>query len=349
MGTVPNPAEGLKPFLFSPERGGRNLAQHGTGARIKRAKVECWVRLENDSRERGRLQMEGKKAAAFADPRVCRPAEISSSHGLSAREVRTPPRGCVWLARTLVACENSPEIMSALPVLLAAGAGVAAAAGTFAWGAAAPQAQLFGRTLRVTGSDSSVALTFDDGPNPAVTPRLLDLLARHHVRATFFLIGKHVRAFPDIAKQIAAVGHAIGNHTETHPNLTFLSTNAIHSELHRCDGAITNAIGNPPRWMRPPYGFRGPHLDRVVRHHGGAGVVMWSVSAHDWVPNQAAVIERLRRVRGGDIVLLHDADHKVLEGDRLHTVAALEHWLPRWRDAGLRFVSIDEVAAQRQV
>lgn len=232
--------------------------------------------------------------------------------------------------------------MSALPALIAAGAGAAAASGTFAWAATWPEAQLFGRTIRVTGSDSSIALTFDDGPNPGVTPKLLEVLGRHQARATFFLIGKHVRAFPHIAKEIFAAGHTIGNHTDTHPNLTFLSTSAIHHEMDRCDGAITNAIGNPPRWMRPPYGFRGPHLDGVARRHGVAGVVMWSVSARDWVPNRAAVVERLRRVRGGDIVLLHDADHKVLEGDRLHTVAALEHWLPRWRDSGLRFVSLDD-------
>lgn len=235
--------------------------------------------------------------------------------------------------------------MSILPAFVASGAGLAAASGVFAWAATWPKAQLFGPTLRFTGNNSTIALTFDDGPNPAVTPKLLDLLARHDARATFFLIGKHVRAFPRLAKEIAAAGHTIGNHTETHPNLTFLSTSVIDSELDRCDGAITNAIGDPPRWMRPPYGFRGPHLDRVVRHHGGAGVVMWSVTARDWAPQSAAaVIERLRRVRGGDIVLLHDADHKALEGDRLHTVAALEHWLPRWRDAGIRFVHLEDIA-----
>lgn len=236
--------------------------------------------------------------------------------------------------------------MSILPAVVAAGAGLAAASGTFAWGATWPKAQLFGPTLRFTGNNSTLALTFDDGPNPAVTPKLLELLARYQAHATFFLIGKHVRAFPHITKEIAAAGHTIGNHTETHPNLTFLPARAIDSQLDRCDGAITNAIGDPPRWMRPPYGFRGPHLDRVVRHHGSAGVVMWSVTARDWTPQPAAtVIERLRRVRGGDIVLLHDADHKVLEGDRLHTVAALEYWLPRWRDAGLRFVSVDDFPA----
>ena len=95
--------------------------------------------------------------------------------------------------------------------------------------------------------------------------------------------------------------------------------------------------------MRPPYGFRGPQLDRVIRRRGGAGVVMWSVAARDWQPQPAErVVERLRRVHGGDIVLLHDADYKVPQADRRHTIAALEYWLPRWKDAGLRFVNLDE-------
>ncbi len=96
--------------------------------------------------------------------------------------------------------------------------------------------------------------------------------------------------------------------------------------------------------MRPPFGFRGPQLDRVIRRRGDLGVVMWSVWARDWKAQPPEpVIKRLRRVRGGDIVLLHDGDHRVLEGDRRHTVAALEYWLPRWKDAGIRFVSLDEL------
>jgi peptidoglycan/xylan/chitin deacetylase (PgdA/CDA1 family) len=232
--------------------------------------------------------------------------------------------------------------MNMLPIFLAAGA-ASAAAGTFAWGAAAPSAQLFGKTIRRTGDVSTIALTFDDGPNPAITPQLLDLLDRHKARATFFLIGKHVRAFPALAKEIAERGYTVGNHTETHPNLTFLSRHQIDQELDRCDAAIASATGEVPRWMRPPYGFRGPQLDSVVRRHGGAGVVMWSAIARDWKPQPAErVIERLRSVQGSDIVLLHDGDHKVLEGDRRHTLAAIEFWLPRWRDAGIRMVNLDE-------
>jgi peptidoglycan/xylan/chitin deacetylase (PgdA/CDA1 family) len=233
--------------------------------------------------------------------------------------------------------------MHSLPALLATG-GACAAAGLFSWGAVAPSSQIFGPTIRRTGDASAMALTFDDGPNPTVTPSLLDLLDRHRVRATFFLIGRHVRAFPALAKEIAARGHTVGNHTDTHPALTFLPPRRIAEELGRCDDAIEAATGRKPRWMRPPFGFRGPQLGGIVRKRGGAGVVMWSAVAWDWKPQPAEpVIQRLRRAQGGDIVLLHDGDHRLLEGDRRHTVAALEHWLPQWRDVGIRLVSLDEL------
>lgn len=225
-----------------------------------------------------------------------------------------------------------------------AGAVVVGGAGAAAWAGVYPQSQLFGHTVRFTGDSRSVALTFDDGPNPGVTPGLLTLLDAHDARATFFLIGRHVRAYPKLAREIAARGHQIGNHTDSHPNLALLSSQKITSELDQCRDAISSAVGRQPRWMRPPFGFRGPNLGGVVRKLGYAGVVMWSRWAWDWKPQPVApVIHRLRRVSGGDIVLLHDGDFRNLEGDRHHTVAALSYWLPRWKDAGLRFVTLDAV------
>jgi peptidoglycan/xylan/chitin deacetylase (PgdA/CDA1 family) len=194
-----------------------------------------------------------------------------------------------------------------------------------------------------------MAITFDDGPNPTVTPRVLELLDRHNVTATFFLIGQRVRVFPGLAREIVERGHAIGNHTETHPSLTFLSSSRVADELDRCDEAIVIATGKSPRWMRPPFGYRSPLLDGIVRRRGGAGVAMWNVAARDWrTQSPDPVIQRLRRARGGDIVLLHDGDHRVLEGKRGHVLAALEYWLPRWRDAGIQFVNLDESQLKTQ-
>lgn len=228
------------------------------------------------------------------------------------------------------------------PAWFAAG-GVCATAGIFAWGAVASSSQLFGPTITRLTDKSSLAITFDDGPNPKVTPQILDLFDRYNAQATFFLIGRHVRAFPALAKEIAARGHALGNHTETHPALTFLSPAQIGEQLNGCDDAILSATGTIPKWMRPPFGYRSPWLDGIVRRRGGAGVAMWSKAARDWrVEQPEPVIERLGRVRAGDIVLLHDGDHRVLEGNRQHVRPALEHWLPRWRDQGLRFAKLDD-------
>jgi peptidoglycan/xylan/chitin deacetylase (PgdA/CDA1 family) len=223
-----------------------------------------------------------------------------------------------------------------------AAAAVVAGAGVATWAALAPSSHLFGPTVRHTGNARTLALTFDDGPNPAVTPRLLHLLERHGARATFFLIGDHVRACPALARDMAARGHVLANHTDTHPNLIWLSSRQIRDELDRCQESIGRITGQQPGWMRPPYGARGPHLNAVVQRGGWAGVAMWSLWLYDWKPQPAArVIRRLRRARGGDIVLLHDGDPHALEGDRMHSAQALEYWLPRWKDAGLEFVTLD--------
>jgi peptidoglycan-N-acetylglucosamine deacetylase len=243
---------------------------------------------------------------------------------------------------------HAMPILSQVAALGAAAGGICAAAGVWSWAAVAPSSQLFGPTIRHTGDAASLALTFDDGPNPALTPGLLASLERHGVKATFFLIGKWVAAAPELVKEIAAAGHTVGNHTDTHPALALCSPARISAELDRCDEYIEAASGKRTRWMRPPYGFRGPQLERVVRDRGGAGVVMWSAMARDWKPQAAeTIIERLRAVRGGDIVLLHDGDAQAANGDRRHTALALDYWIPRWKDAGLRFATLDDVHPAR--
>jgi peptidoglycan/xylan/chitin deacetylase (PgdA/CDA1 family) len=233
------------------------------------------------------------------------------------------------------------------------------AAGMAAWGAIYPTSELFGCTVHHTARQSAIALTFDDGPNPAITPQLLELLDRHSVRATFFLIGRFARACPDIVREIAARGHMVGNHTETHAGLALLSPKRIDEELQRCQASIATALAGSstvPAWMRPPFGLRGPQLAPAVRRAGLRGVVMGSKTCYDWrAQPPARLIARLATVSGnnskkamgerlgnskGPIVLLHDGDCRQLGGDRQHVLAALEHWLPRWRDAGLEFVTM---------
>jgi len=229
--------------------------------------------------------------------------------------------------------------MSIWPAVLS---GVTLAGGASAWAACHPASQLFGRTVTRIPATSGIALTFDDGPNPAITPSLLDTLDRHEARASFFVIGRWVRACPEIVGEIAARGHAIGNHTDTHPNMVWLSTGRIVDELVHCQQAIESAGASRPTLTRPPYGFRGPQFKAAVRQSGLSGVVMWSMMGRDWSPRgKGKLHERLARVRRGDIVVLHDGDHAALGADRRKTVQALEDWLPRWRDSGLRCVSLE--------
>ena len=242
--------------------------------------------------------------------------------------------------------------MNPWPIIVPAGAAGAAAVGIAAWGAVAASSELFGPTIRHTVSPGKIALTFDDGPNPAVTPQLLDLLDRYSARATFFLIGKFVRECPSLVQEMSVRGHVIGNHTDTHPNLFLKSRSGIRDELARCQAAVQVAMAGLPQWVRPPYGFRNPLLNEEVRRAGMEGVVMWSKLCRDWNPQPPErLISRLARVAQpgkprGDIVVLHDGDHHTLRGDRLHVVAALEHWLPRWRDAGIEFVTIESPAGE---
>jgi peptidoglycan-N-acetylglucosamine deacetylase len=231
-------------------------------------------------------------------------------------------------------------------------AGALSAAGVAAWGVVGPPVQVFGPTLRCTADAKKLALTFDDGPNPAVTSRLLDLFDRYSARVTFFLVGKYARACPDLVREMAVRGHVLGNHTQTHPNLIFLSRARIRQELVQCQQAIADATrSDPPRWMRPPYGFRSPALDGEVRRAGLSGVVMWSLICGDWKPQppDRLIVKLARAARAssprGDIVVLHDGDHRALGGDRAHVVSALENWLPRWNDAGIEFVTIDSVTS----
>ena len=243
--------------------------------------------------------------------------------------------------------------MSAWPNLVHFVTGAAVGAGVAAWGAVNPTSQLFGPAICCTPRANTLALTFDDGPNPAATPHILALLEKYNAKATFFLVGQFARACPELVREIAARGHCIGNHTEHHRNLTFLAPAAIEAELRECQESIEAAANVATRWMRPPYGFRGPQLWGALRRAGLQGVALWSLTCYDWKPQPASrLIDRLARVDArrrhrsdsGEVVLLHDGDHKRLGADRGHVVSALQHWLPRWRDSGVEFLTVDDIA-----
>ena len=228
---------------------------------------------------------------------------------------------------------------------IAAGSAVAAAgllAGGYAYAANWPTSRIFGNTL-IAGPDDAgpthaVALTYDDGPSPRNTPALLDALSERGVRATFFLIGEHVRKHPDLARRVAAGGHVIGNHTTMHPNLARKSINRVRDELTTCQAILQDTLGVTPLLFRPPYGARRPDVLRAARALGLVPV-MWNVTAQDWKPMGAeailsrvdAGIARNRRRGTASNVLLHDASH--LDGatpaSRADTVAVTRTVLAR--------------------
>lgn len=189
-----------------------------------------------------------------------------------------------------------------------------------------------------------LALTYDDGPNDPYTLRLLDVLERHHVRCTFFVIGSYVRRQPALLRRLLEAGHVIGNHTFNHPLLLFQREADVRSELSACQDAIYEATGEQTRLFRPPYGGRRPTVLRIGRELG-MEAVMWSVTGFDWDNPQASVIERnvSRQIRGGDVILLHDGGHTGLGADRSQTIQATDQLLTRYRDQGYEFLTIPEM------
>lgn len=217
--------------------------------------------------------------------------------------------------------------------------------GVGAWFYAAlyPTSQIFGKVLIAGNDPNELALTYDDGPNPAATPQLLELLARHGIRATFFLIGNHVRQQPALAREIADAGHIVGNHTMTHPWLAWQSAARIRAELADTNALLEDTLGVPIRLFRPPHGARRPEVLREAARLGLA-TVNWNIITHDWRPQPAAQIaEKIRlgirrnqaHVRGSNI-LLHDGG---MDQPRLPSIAATETIIQEARASGKRFVT----------
>lgn len=209
----------------------------------------------------------------------------------------------------------------------------------------APAGQWYGQTFTGLARGSrQIALTYDDGPNDPHTLRLLEVLAKHSVHATFFLIGRYVQQRPEIVREIVSAGHVVGNHTFTHPLLIFKSATEIREQLSACRSALQDAIGNPSHLFRPPFGGRRPAVLRIARELG-LDPVMWNVTGYDWSAPPAATIERkvTNQIRGGDVVLLHDGGHKQMGADRSQTVIATDHLLTRYIAEQYEFVTIQQM------
>src|SRR5882672_9574492 len=146
-----------------------------------------------------------------------------------------------------------------------------------------------------------IAMTFDDGPSATLTPKLLDLLAAHHIKATFFVIGENVAEHPEIVARAAREGHEIANHSWSHPNFGKMSDESVRRQLHQTDDAITNATGKHPTLLRPPYGSITAREQRWIHNEIGYDIMLWDVDPNDWkLPGPAVVRARiLKETRPG--------------------------------------------------
>ena len=182
-----------------------------------------------------------------------------------------------------------------------------------------------------------IAMTFDDGPSATLTPKLLDILAAHQIKATFFVIGENVAEHPEIVARAAREGHEIGNHSWSHPNFGKMSDDGVRSQLQRTDDAIKSATGSRPSLLRPPYGSITAHEKRWIHDQFGYRIILWDVDPYDWKrPGPSVVRNRiLKETRPGSIVLSHDIHPGTIEA-MPSTFDALEA-------KGFKFVTISEL------
>ena len=220
--------------------------------------------------------------------------------------------------------------------------------GGYFYAAMWPPSQLFGRTLIAPRRAGELALTFDDGPNPAWTPQLLDTLAEHGVKATFFLVGSYAAEESALARRIAAEGHAIGNHSWSHPNLALSSPRQVREEIYRTSGMLEQITGQAVKLFRPPFGARRPDVVLYARKLGMTPV-MWNAMTTDWSEPSAeriaaslsAKIDSLERGRRAANIVLHDGGHLKLGADRGPSVNAARLLLERYAKTH-RFVTVEE-------
>jgi peptidoglycan/xylan/chitin deacetylase (PgdA/CDA1 family) len=230
-------------------------------------------------------------------------------------------------------------------MLAAAGALAGLAAGA-AWGAYDPTSPLFGPVIGRGPRERAAYLTFDDGPNPGVTERILEILAAEGIVATFFMVGSHVERFPECAAAVARAGHEIGNHTYSHAKLHRVGPRRAAEEVRQAHEAIVWATNATPRAFRAPHGYRGPFVARAIAPFG-YHTFAWTFGVWDSArPGADTIRRRVReRLRPGSIILLHDGDGYRPRGDRRQTAEALPGIIADLRQAGYRFASLSTLAA----
>ena len=200
------------------------------------------------------------------------------------------------------------------------------------------------RLPEVNTKRNEIALTFDDGPDPEVTPRVLDLLERHKVKASFFCIGAKAAAFPELVREIVRRGHSVENHSNRHPHtFSLYGLRRLAREVDSAQSCITAIAGRAPRFFRAPAGFRSPLLDPILARRGLL-YMSWSRRGFDAVVRDQARVLRLltRELGAGEIVLLHDGAGTRSEANEALVLAVLPPLLEAIAARGLHPVSLDD-------
>jgi peptidoglycan-N-acetylglucosamine deacetylase len=212
-----------------------------------------------------------------------------------------------------------------------------------------PTSQVYGRSfIGLQPGSPCVALTYDDGPNDSDTLKLMDVLGRHEVKATFFLLGRFVQQKPEIVRALVFAGHVIGNHSWDHPRLIFASDGELRSQVQQTQSAIFDACGVKPTLFRPPFGGRRPGTLQTVRALG-LEPVMWNVTCYDWRPTTADKVfaHARRQIHGGDVILMHDGDQRAMGADRDHTVEATDRVVAYCKSKRYEFLTIPEMMGKQ--
>lgn len=206
---------------------------------------------------------------------------------------------------------------------------VGLAAGGYAYAAQFPGSDLFGRAMRAPRRAGEIALTFDDGPNPAWTPKLLEVLAAHNIKATFFMLGGRAKTEPVLVKRIVDAGHLVGNHSWSHPNLAYTSAARVRDELAQTKDVLEQLTGKTVQFFRPPFGARRPVVFKIARELGMT-VVLWNAMTNDWsdpyanriAAKLAKSVEGLQQRGFATNIVLHDGGHREAQAARDPSVAA---------------------------
>ena len=184
-----------------------------------------------------------------------------------------------------------------------------------------------------------IALTFDDGPHPRQTKRILDILDKYNIKATFFVVGVNIDNYGKHLQDVVSRGHEIGNHTNTHPKVSSLDYSALKNEFSKCQSKINQSCGYNPKLIRPPEGLIDTSIKDLAKEMG-CKVILWDIDTRDWAQTPPSNIAEhvINKVSSGDIILMHD-----YIGKNSPTAEALELFIPKLLDMGYKFVVVSDL------